>query len=94
MTYEERIDSVITGKNETELPNLAPVLAMFLKDFRPSNTLSGDNMTSAEIAYALEDIALLSINDIVEVMLYLGYSIVTNEFKGLEWGMTTKTERE
>lgn len=48
-------------------------------------------MTTSEITLALEDIAIVDFNDIVDVMLYLGYSIVTNEIKGIEWGMTART---
>lgn len=89
MNYEERLSSVISGQTETYLfPTLAPLVAMFLKDFRPSEELSGENMTSAEIASALLDIADIDNNVIAEVMLYMGYSIVTNELKGPEWGMT------
>lgn len=59
------------------MPATAPVLAMFLADFRPADERAarGDNMTSAEIIGAMEDICAFSTSEVAIVMSYLGYRL-------------------
>lgn len=84
------VDKVIRGIDiPADFPATAPVVAMFLLDFMPGDTTTppGDNMTSLEIAQALEDTCQLSTTDVARVMVHLGYRLVTNEYRGHEWAM-------
>lgn len=91
--YTERLGRIMRGEAEI-MAVTAPVVAMFLERFRPVDppAINGDNMTSREIASTLEDIAEIPYNDIAEVMHYLGYRLVTNEYRGIEWSMSAVTE--
>ncbi len=88
--YLEAIDKVIQGVGvPSDFPATAPVVAMFLTDFMPGDPdgPSGDNMTSYEIAQALEDTCQLSTTDVALVMVHLGYRLVANDYRGHEWRM-------
>lgn len=92
--YLENINKVIKGIDvSADFPVMAPVVAMFLEQFSPEEqaTPSGDNMTSFEIAQALEDTCQVSTTDIARVMVYLGYRLTVNSLRGHEWQMTAVT---
>lgn len=92
--YLMNVDKVIKGIDvPSDFPATAPVVAMFLTDFMPADASSpsGDNMTSYEIAQALEDTCQLSTTEVARVMVHLGYRLVANEYKGHEWAMTMPT---
>ncbi len=78
------------------MPATAPVLAMFLADFRPAyeRAARGDNMTSAEIIGAMEDICAFSTSEVAIVMSYLGYRLSVNNYRGLEWSMVAVTDED
>ena len=70
-------------------------LAMFLRYYRPADpdeqqgddTTATDNMTSREIRDTLEDICDISLSEVAETMIYLGYRLHINELRGYEWAM-------
>lgn len=78
------------------MPATAPVLAMFLADFRPADERAarGDNMTSAEIIGAMEDICAFSTSEVAIVMSYLGYRLSVNNYRGLEWSMVAVADED
>ncbi|GEM_PF-3045568 len=78
------------------MPPTAPVLAMFLADFRPADAgaAHGDNMTSAEIIGAMEDICAFSTSEVAIVMSYLGYRLSVNNYRGLEWSMVAVPDED
>lgn len=88
--YEEKIAQAIATPTDKNLSANAPVIAMFLAPFRPilPPRDNGDNMTSAEIKMALEDVTEVTLNEITEVMLYLGYRLHQNSYNGIEWAMS------
>lgn len=88
--YLERLRKVIErDASAAHLPALAPVLAMFLEEFRPGDPTAenGDNMTSLDIVYSLEDTCNLTVNDVTQVMLFMGYRLHVGEYRGHEWAM-------
>ena len=91
--YLIKIESIINNTYESavELPDTAPVVAMFLKDYRPYNgdKKSEDNRTSQDIITQLEDICQLTTTDVAKVMVFLGYRIKGDEYMDYIWGMTT-----
>ncbi|WP_289763998.1 hypothetical protein [uncultured Duncaniella sp.] len=97
MTYEEKITAAINEPEKHNLPDLTPVVAMFLKEFTPilPPVNSPQNRDSAEIATALEQICSLSLNDIAKVMTWLGYRLCPDDYGQLLWAMKfTSTRRE
>lgn len=89
--YLRKIDEIVAGAAGTEnLPETAPVVAMFLRDFMPLDppAESGDNMTSFEIVETLEDTCQLTTREVAAVMVHLGYRLFRNAYKGFEWAMT------
>lgn len=89
MTYEEKIHAILTDCPGQGLPSSAPLLAMFLKDWRPVTppVNSIENMTSAEIAMNFDDICPVSTKEVSAVMLYLGYQLHCGGMTGLRWSM-------
>lgn len=89
MTYEEKINSILTDGTPSGLPSSAPLLAMFLKNWRPVVPPVGsfENMTSAEIAMNFDDICPISTKEVSAVMLYLGYQLHGESISGLRWSM-------
>lgn len=71
------------------LPATAPIVAMFAERYMPviPPADSPDNMTSYEIAEALEDVCALSVTDVALVMQHLGYRLHLNGYRGYEWAM-------
>ena len=88
--YLQKLESVICGTGEAaSLPSSAPVVAMYLENYRPQippqqGTL---NVTSFEIAEALSDVCSIPLNDVATVMLFLGYRLYRNFQGGFEWSM-------
>lgn len=88
LTYEEKVEAAITAPLDNNLPDAAPVVAMFLEHFRPA--LSGDAdcfITSMEIVQELEDTCSLTTKDVALTMTFLGYRLHLSEDKGPEWAM-------
>jgi len=96
MTYEEKIQAVINDPVNCGLSPIAPVLAMFLQNFRPLTppSHSEQNRNSKEIAIALKNLCEISINDISAVMLYLGFRMVPDPYGELMWAMKFVAESE
>lgn len=94
MTYEEKINNILTDGTTSGLPSSAPLLAMFLKNWRPVVPPVGslENMTSAEIAMNFDDICPISTKEVSAVMLYLGYQLHGEGISGLRWSMKPAEE--
>lgn len=90
MTYKEKIAAAINEPEKHNLPELAPIVAMFLKDFTPllPPEHSSENRDSDDIVRALEQICSLSVNDVAKVMTWLGYRLSPDEYGQLLWAMT------
>ncbi len=91
MTYEQRIAAVISDPASLNLPPVAPIIAMFASQFRPMlpPANSNENLTSYEIIQALEDTCSLTTQEVAVTMVYLGYRLNINSYRGYEWAMTT-----
>ena len=89
MTYEEKIQAVINDPVNCGLSPMAPVLAMFLMDYRPivPPVDVDTNMTSQEIAMELEANVILERNEITKVMLFLGYKLHFSTVQVNDWSM-------
>ncbi len=87
--YLEKIEKVISGKADANLPDVAPIIAMFAERFMPivPPRASGNNMTSFEIVQHLEDTCSLTTKEVAVVMSYLGFRLFVNDYKGHEWAM-------
>ncbi len=88
--YLKKVEEVITRTGDASgMGETAPVVAMFLAGFEPvlPPAASPDNMTSLEIAQALEDTCSLTTSDVAAVMVRLGYRLNVNDYRGLEWAM-------
>ncbi len=88
--YLTKVQSVITRADGTgHLPDTAPIVAMFAERYMPivPPTESGDNMTSYEIVQLLEDTCQLTTTEVAAVMLFLGYRLHVNGYRGHEWAM-------
>lgn len=91
-TYGESLNKLASTPLDTsDIDTFAgiAVLAEFLRRYRPGNRDEHcpDNLSSAEIAMLLNDIALIPINVIAAVMPTLGYGIHLNENGCPEWAM-------
>lgn len=75
--YLETIEQIIADPDAFGLPPLAPVVAMWLRDYRPGNPEQPHEFdhASQEIAEDLRDVALVASNDIALVMVAAGYRI-------------------
>ncbi len=89
--YLEKIEKVVNGKAEANLPDVAPIIAMFAEPFMPlvPAAASGDNMTSFEIVQHLEDTCALTTKEVAIVMSFLGFRLHVNDYKGHEWAMSS-----
>ena len=97
--YLQEIEDIIANPEEECLGNNAPVVAMFLMEYRPElpPKQSPHNMTSAEIVGVLEDTCRLATPEVSEVMVKLGYRLWHDPIRGRVWSMTSDTiapERE
>lgn len=93
LSYEEKIEIAISAPIENNLPDTAPVVAMFLEHFRPAPSgKSGDCfLNSMEIVQALEDTCSLTTKDVALTMTFLGYRLRINDGEGPEWAMLNAT---
>lgn len=70
-----------------EMPEMAPVLAMFLERFLPGKI--GDSnivrMTSSDIVRILENSCTISPSEVAKVMVYLGYELDVNSTFDCAW---------
>lgn len=89
LTYEQKIELAISAPVENGLPETAPVVAMFLENFRPAPANGGGNcfLTSMEIVQTLEDTCSLTTNDVALTMTFLGYRLRICDGKGPEWAI-------
>lgn len=89
--YTEKLSKIVDGIDSAEMerPQTAPIIAMFLDKYRPhiGPERSALNMTSTEIVNALDDICQCTTTDVAVVMAYMGYKLVVNEYRGMEWAM-------
>ncbi len=89
--YELQLAKLLaTPDPETlSLPKLALVIGHFCRDWEPGDISApgGDDMTSSEIACALEDMAQLSVNDVAVTMSWLGFEMAPTELNGHAWCM-------
>ncbi len=92
LTYEERVEAAITAPIDNNLPDAAPVVAMFLEHFRPAHPCDADCfMTSMEIVQELEDTCSLTTKDVALTMTFLGYRLHLTEDSGPEWAMQNES---
>lgn len=86
--YLKRLEEIIAGPEGFGLPPLAPVVAMWLRDYRPGNPEERHEFdhASQEIAEDLRDIAVIGTNDIALVMVAAGYRI-RRYLGGALWSM-------
>ena len=91
--YLQEIEDIIANPEEECLGNNAPVVAMFLMEYRPElpPKQSPHNMTSAEIVDALDDTCRLTTPEVSEVMVRLGYRLWHDPIRGHVWSMTSDT---
>ena len=75
--YLKRLAEIIADPDDFGLPALAPVVAMWLRDYRPGNPEQSHEFdhSSQEIAEDLRDVAQLGTNEIALVMVAAGYRI-------------------
>lgn len=75
--YLARLEDIILDPEKYGLPTLAPVVAMWLRDYRPGNPEQPHefDLSSQEIAEDLRDVAQLGTNEIALVMVAAGYRI-------------------
>ncbi len=87
--YLARLEDIIADPEGMGLPKLAPLVAMWLRDFRPGNPAEEHEFDHAsdEIAQDLVDTAMLATNDVAAVMLKAGYRIRRYP-GGALWSMT------
>ncbi|MCM1356518.1 MAG: hypothetical protein NC212_08960 [Staphylococcus sp.] len=88
MTYEEKIEAVINDPATHGLSPMAPVLAMYLKNFRPLDppVHNEENRTSEDIMTSLESIGTFTINEIAATMAWLGYRLTTDQSESYNYG--------
>ena len=86
--YLETIEQIIADPDAFGLPALAPVVAMWLRDYRPGNPEQRHEFdhSSQEIAEDLRDVAQLGTNEIALVMVAAGYRI-RRYIGGALWSM-------
>lgn len=92
--YVEKLRKLIYNKEEG-MPEMAPIVAMFLADYEPWTDEFGKPgeevfLTSKDIQEMLEDIATINIDDIARIMRYLGYKI--DNFMMPTWKMWKREE--
>lgn len=91
--YLQEIEDIIKNPEAEGLQSNAPVVAMFLMEYRPElpPKQTPHNMTSADIAGALEDTCQLTNTEVAEVMVKLGYRLWRDPIRGFVWAMTSDT---
>ena len=91
--YLQTIEDIIANPSNEGMPDNAPVVAMFLMDFRPELPPKETkyNKTSADIAMKLEDVCSLTVSDVSAVMVKLGFRLFRDPVRGLVWSMTSDT---
>lgn len=84
--YRDRIKAAMTAPGANLLPPFAPVVAQLMRCYRPvvppRNT--PDNMDSRAICEELEDMAHLEVNEVAQIMLFLGYEM---NYESMDWAM-------
>lgn len=88
MTRQEYLELIHKAKTEpvaNGLSPLAPVLAAYMEQFMPGD--SDENAVSAEIAEELAPLCQMTTNEVAEVMVFLGYTLVFNAYGVAEWGI-------
>lgn len=78
--YLAKLRTLKETPGDVGMPELAPVVAMFLADYDlwtdELNKPGGEvYYTSKDIQVMLEDIATISIDDIARIMLYMGFGL-------------------
>ena len=90
--YLETIDKIIEDPAQYDLPDNAPVVAMFLMEYMPENPPKDTphNLSSADIASALEDVCQLSTSEISAVMVKLGFRLWRDPIRGFVWSVKSE----
>ena len=90
--YLEKIEKIIEDPAQYDLPDTAPVVAMFLMEYMPENPPKDTphNLSSADIATALEDVCQLSTSDISAVMVKLGFRLWRDPIRGFVWSVKSE----
>lgn len=76
LTYLEKLDAIIASPEKYDLPKSSVVLCEYLKNYRPTQTSEFDKIwekSTADIQNDLIDMVKLEMNEIVTIMLLLGY---------------------
>lgn len=77
LTYLEKLDAIIASPEKYDLPKCAVVLCDYLKNYRPHRTTEFDKIwekSTSDIQNDLIDMISIEMNEIVTIMLMLGYS--------------------
>ena len=87
VTYHSRIDEIIEKVNAGELPAQMGVLADGLRNTIPAMKAgpSEENRTSVDIRNIFSDACSLTLNEVAEVMIALGYKVWFDPFDGPQW---------
>ncbi len=87
--YQKHLSEAIISVDVCGLPEMAPVVALFLEHFRPAKDI--DNaacyLTSMEISNELEDICMVTNKDVALTMSFLGYRLKILQDEGPAWAM-------
>lgn len=91
--FQESIVKAVTVPENYDLPKTAPIIAMWASRYRPVfPPKSGmDNVTSRDIADALADTATVTIDDVTEVMKFLGCHLCTDGMRP-SWSVELREE--
>lgn len=86
--YLARLEDIILDPEKYGLPILAPVVAMWLRDYRPGNPEQRHEFdhSSQEIAEDLVGVAAVTTNEVAMVMVAAGYRI-RRYIGGALWSM-------
>lgn len=87
--YLQAIENIIANPEEEGLPACAPIVAMYMKDYKPQLPPKSTpyNMSSAKIASDLEDVWMMTASEVSAVMVKLGFRLWCDEVRGLEWAI-------
>lgn len=75
-TYLEKLDAIIASPERYDLPKCSVVLCEYLRSFRPENCLNFSQCwekSTSDIQNDLADMVQIEMNEIVTVLLLLGY---------------------
>lgn len=91
-TYTEKINEIVNLVNEGKLPVQMGVLAASLVNDRPDPNPDPDseNLSSAELRNRVGEMCDISLNEVAEVMMALGYSLFIDPISGPLWAITGK----